>query len=222
MENKKQADEEKIFFEKNLDDKQWNRKDSFTLSKVWQEAISEAAEVVKKGGIILYPTDTIWGIGCDATNEKAVERVFKIKERPSSKAMLLLIDSDAKLSNYVKQVPSMAYQFIDCAVHPLTIIYPGARNIAPALIPTEGTIGIRITKEPFSQKLCQTIRVPLVSTSANLSGAPSPRFFAEISPEIISRVDYVVPIRQDETEIKSASEIIKLGVNNEVEIIRSV
>ncbi|KXB37304.1 Sua5/YciO/YrdC/YwlC family protein [Bacteroidales bacterium KA00251] len=191
-----------------------------SLSKEWQAAVLEAAKVVKAGGVILYPTDTIWGIGCDATNEKAVERIFTIKERPSNKAMLLLIDSDAKLPWLVKEVPSIAYDLIDSAVHPLTIIYPGARHVAPALIPEEGTLGIRITRELFSQSLCKNIGVPLVSTSANLSGHPSPRTFAEIDPEIIHRVDYVVPVRQNETAPHTPSEIIKLGVHNEVEIIR--
>lgn len=192
------------------------------LPKEWQEVVREAAKVIQSGGVILYPTDTIWGIGCDATNEDAVKRVFEIKERPSNKSMLLLLDNEAKLPWLVKEVPSMAYDLIECAVHPLTIIYPGARHVAPQLISEEGTIGIRITEEAFSKSLCKAIGVPLVSTSANLSGQPSPRYFAEINPEVIARVDYVVPVRQDETIPHTPSEIIKLGIHNEVEIIRAI
>lgn len=190
------------------------------LPEDWVDAAKQAVKVIQQGGVILYPTDTIWGIGCDATNEEAVERIFAIKNRPSNKAMLLLIDNDAKLQGLVSKVPSMAYELIDMAIKPLTIIYPGARNVAPQLIPPEGTIGIRITHEPFSNLLCKLARVPLVSTSANISGSPSPDTFLAIDSHILSAVDYVVPIRQDETTPHTPSDIIMLGPNNEVKVIR--
>ena len=190
------------------------------LSLEAKKAIREAVSVLRKGGIILYPTDTIWGIGCDATNEEAVERIFKIKHRPSSKAMLLLVDSDAKLNGLVREVPSIAYDLIDVAIHPLTLIYPGARNIALALIAEDGSVGIRITKEPFSHALCKAAGVPLVSTSANISGAPTAGCFAEISEEILQAVDYVVPVRQDEPAGAHASEILAVGVDGSIKVIR--
>lgn len=190
------------------------------LPPSWEEAAREAAKVVLRGGVILYPTDTIWGIGCDATNKTAVERVFTIKGRPNGKAMLLLLDNEAKLPYYVGQVPSMAYELLDVAVSPLTIIYPEGRNIAPLLLAEDGSIGIRITKEAFSRRLCELCKVPIVSTSANFSGEISPKVFAEINPDLIALADYVVPIKRDETASHRASEIIKLGKGNEVEVIR--
>ncbi|MBB6275257.1 L-threonylcarbamoyladenylate synthase [Porphyromonas circumdentaria] len=191
------------------------------LTNDYKQAVREAAEVVKKGGIILYPTDTIWGLGCDATNEQAVQRIYKIKKRAESKSMLILIDTDAKLSGLMEEVPSIAYDLIDASVSPLTIIYPKGRNVAPSLLSEERTIGIRITKEAFSQALCKAIRVPLVSTSANLSGDSSPSIFSEISSEIKEAVDYIVPVRQKETTPAKASQIIALGIHGEVKIIRS-
>lgn len=192
------------------------------LPKEWLLAARKAADIVLKGGVILYPTDTIWGLGCDATNEAAVKRVYDIKKRTDDKAMLLLIDHEAKLPGLVASVPFMAYALLDAAIRPLTIIYPAARNVASTLIPKEGTIGIRITKEPFSQALCKAAGVPLVSTSANISGSPAPSTFAEISKEIITQVDYVVPVRQEERACHHASEIIALGANNEVKVIRTL
>ena len=190
------------------------------LSVEAREAIREAVRVLRGGGVILYPTDTIWGIGCDATNEAAVKRVFEIKHRPTSKAMLLLIDSDAKLPGLVREVPSIAYDLIDVAVRPLTLIYPGARNVAPELIAEDGSVGIRITREPFSRALCRVAGVPLVSTSANVSGEPSASCYAEISAEILQAVDYIVPVRQEEPSGAHASEIIAVGVDGSVKIIR--
>ncbi len=192
-----------------------------TLTEEYKRAVQEASKVVKAGGIILYPTDTIWGLGCDATNEEAVQRIFTLKGRAESKAMLLLIDSDAKLRGLVREVPDIAYQLIDAAVSPLTLIYPGGRNVASSLIAPEGTLGIRITHEAFSRALCAAVRVPLVSTSANLSGQPAPKIFAEISEEIKAAVDYVVPVRQDECTPARPSEIISIGLGGEVKILRS-
>ncbi len=182
--------------------------------------IKKATEVISKGGIILYPTDTIWGIGCDATNEEAVKRIYEIKKRSDCKAMLVLIDNDVKLSYYIHDVPEIAYDLIEVSDRPLTIIYPGARNVAPNLIGSDGSLGIRITKELFSKTLCERSRKPIVSTSANISGEPSPRFFSEISEVIKKSVDYIVTYRQDEKSESNPSQIIKLGVGGQIEIIR--
>ena len=172
------------------------------------------------GGLILYPTDTIWGIGCDATNEEAVRRVYELKRRSDHKAMLLLMDSSAKLNYYVQEVPDVAWDLIELADSPLTVIYSGARNVAPNLLAEDGSVGIRITQEEFSRKLCERFRKPLVSTSANVSGEPSPANFSEISPTIKAGVDYIVRYRQDDLSKAAPSHIIKLGAGGLVKIIR--
>ena len=151
--------------------------------------IRKACEVMEKGGVILYPTDTIWGIGCDATNEEAVKRIFEIKHRADSKAMLILIDTAAKLNYYVKDVSDVAWDLIDLADKPMTIIYDGARNLAPNLLAEDGSVGIRVTNESFSKQLCQRFRKAIVSTSANISGNPSTANFSEIREEIKQAVD---------------------------------
>ena len=184
------------------------------------DEVKKAVEVLRQGGVILYPTDTIWGLGCDATNETAVKKVYDIKRRAETKSMLVLIDSPAKLQAYVSEIPDMAWELIELTTKPLTIIYPGARNLASNLINDDNTIGIRVTEEAFSKKLCEMFRKPVVSTSANISGEKSPALFAEISKEIISQVDYVVNYRRDEDQPAKASSIIKLGVKNEIQIIR--
>lgn len=184
------------------------------------EDIKQALEVLKKGGVILYPTDTIWGIGCDATNPEAVKRVYEIKKRADSKAMLVLIDSPAKLNYYIKDVPPMAWDLIELTTKPLTIIYDGARNLAENLIAEDGSVGIRVTNEEFSRQLCFRFRKALVSTSANVSGEPSPKNFGEIADEIKLAVDYIVGYRQNEKEAGKASSIIKLGVSGQVKVIR--
>ena len=172
------------------------------------------------GGLILYPTDTIWGIGCDATNEEAVRRVYELKRRSDHKAMLLLMDSSAKLNYYVQEVPDVAWDLIELADSPLTVIYSGARNVAPNLLAEDGSVGIRITQEEFSHKLCERLRKPLVSTSANVSGDPSPANFSEISETIKAGVDYIVRYRQDDLSKAAPSHIIKLGAGGLVKIIR--
>ncbi|MDD4822548.1 MAG: L-threonylcarbamoyladenylate synthase [Bacteroidales bacterium] len=184
------------------------------------EEIKKAIEVISKGGVILYPTDTIWGIGCDATNEEAVKRIYEIKKRSDSKAMLVLIDNEVKLNYYMHEVPEIAYDLIEVSDRPLTIIYPGARNVASNLIGSDGTLGIRVTRELFSRTLCERARKPIVSTSANINGESSPRFFSEISEEIKNSVDYIVQFRQDDRTEASPSQIIKLGVGGQIEIIR--
>ncbi|GET26898.1 threonylcarbamoyl-AMP synthase [Prolixibacter sp. NT017] len=186
----------------------------------FREDIRQALEVLKKGGIILYPTDTIWGIGCDATNAEAVARVSELKKRESSRSMLVLMENPNLLNSYIEEVPEVAWDLIDVADKPLTIVYPGAKNLAKNLIAEDGSIGIRITEEPFTQQLIQRFHKPLVSTSANISGEPSPAFFDEVAPEIIEGVDYVVQYRQDERMPSSPSSVIKLGVGGEVQILR--
>lgn len=184
------------------------------------EDIKKACEVMAAGGLILYPTDTIWGIGCDATNEEAVRRVYELKRRSDHKAMLLLMDSSAKLNYYVQEVPDVAWDLIELADSPLTVIYSGARNVAPNLLAEDGSVGIRITQEEFSHKLCERFRKPLVSTSANVSGEPSPANFCEISETIKAGVDYIVRYRQDDLRKAAPSHIIKLGAGGLVKIIR--
>lgn len=186
----------------------------------YRDDIRWAVEVMNRGGVILYPTDTIWGIGCDATNEKAVRRVFRIKRRDDAKALISLVDSEAKIQFYVRDVPDVAWQLIELAESPLTIIYDNARNLAPSLLAADGSAGIRLTAEPFSKQLCMRMRRAVVSTSANLSGEPSPRCFADISPEIRAAVDYVCTSRREETTNPPASHIIKLGNGGLVKVIR--
>ena len=182
--------------------------------------IKKAVEVLRSGGVILYPTDTIWGIGCDATKKKAVDRIYKIKQRNDSKNMLLLIDNPSKLNSYIDEVPEIAWDLIDVSDKPLTIIYPGAKNLPDNLVAADGTIGIRVTGEEFSMNLCRRFRLPLVSTSANISGKPAPGNFSEIDQEIIKQVDYVVQYRQDDLSKAAPSGIIKLGKGGEVTVIR--
>lgn len=190
------------------------------LTKDQLQDIAEAVRVIKSGGIILYPTDTIWGIGCDATNPEAVARVYALKQRIDSKALICLLGSDASLGLYVSEVPAVAYDLIEYAERPLTIIYDGARNLAPNLLAEDGSIGIRITKEEFSQTLCMRCKRALVSTSANISGQPSPASFADIAPELLEGVDYVCTSRRNEKPQARPSSILKLSATNEIKIIR--
>ncbi len=185
-----------------------------------QNEINKALEVLHAGGVILYPTDTIWGIGCDATNAEAVRRVYEIKQRADSKSMLVLLHHDSRLQGYVQEVPDMAWELIDLATSPLTIIYPQAKNLAPNLIAADGSIGIRITNEAFSQKLIERFRKPIVSTSANIAGQASPAFFDQIDESIRSQVDYVVQWRQDERTKNKASQIIQFFEDGSFAIIR--
>lgn len=168
----------------------------------------------------MYPTDTIWGIGCDATNEEAVRRVYEIKHRADSKAMLVLVDSPVKVDFYVSDVPDVAWDLIELTTKPLTIIYSGARNLAPNLLAEDGSVGIRVTQETFSMQLCRQFRKAIVSTSANISGQPSPASFSEISEDIKRAVDYIVNYRQEETGHPKPSSIIKLGQGGVINIIR--
>ncbi len=185
------------------------------------EDIKSALEVLQKGGVILYPTDTIWGLGCDACNEKAVQRIYDIKNQGAKKNMLVLMENLALMERYVDEVPEIAYDLIELSDQPLTIVYDGAKNLAQNLIADDGSIGIRITTERFSSELIKKFKRPIVSTSANVHGKKAPACFDEIDPEIIDAVDFVVKYRQDETNNAVPSGIIKLGRRGEIKIIRT-
>ena len=190
------------------------------LSPESKEDIRRAVEVMNKGGIILYPTDTIWGLGCDATNADAVRRIYEIKQRTDAKALISLVDSETKVQFYVKEVPEVAWDVMELSERPMTVVFDGGRNLAPNLLAEDGSVAIRITKEAFSKELCMRMKRAVVSTSANISGQPAPRCFAEISEEIKEAVDYICTSRQDEPPTQTASSIIKLGAGGEVTIIR--
>jgi L-threonylcarbamoyladenylate synthase len=185
-----------------------------------QNDINKALEVLKSGGVILYPTDTIWGLGCDATNPDAVKRIYDIKKREDSKSMLVLMGNPALLERYVDEVPDVAWDLVEITTTPLTVIYPGAKNLAANLIAEDGSIGIRFTKEDFTTRLLQRFRRPIVSTSANISGEVAPAFFDEISEEVKEQVDYIVEYRQDDITPAQPSGIIKLGPGGQIDIIR--
>lgn len=186
----------------------------------YQDDIDAAVDVMRRGGVILYPTDTVWGIGCDATNTEAVARIYEIKRRADAKSMLVLVDSLAALESIIPEVPEVAYDMIELAIRPMTIIYDGARGVAPNLLAEDGSLGVRLCKEAFSAALARQMRTPIVSTSANISGEPTPLIFSAISQEIIDAVDYVVGYRQGDTKTAPPSQIIKLGSKGEVKIIR--
>lgn len=201
-----------------------------------KEDLQQALQVLRSGGIIVYPTDTVWGIGCDATNVEAVKRIYALKQREDSKSMLVLLDSAAKLNYYV-DVPEAAEMLLEATppqpspqgreidpcedeTKPLTLIYPNARHLAQNLIAEDGSIGIRITSEPFSQALCAQLKRPIVSTSANISGHPSARFFHEIEQAILEGADYVCLFRREDETPHQPSTIIKINVDNSFKIIR--
>jgi len=182
--------------------------------------IEKALTVLKNGGVILYPTDTVWGLGCDATNEEAVEKINTIKGRSSDKSFIILVDNDSKLQSYAEDIPEVAYDLIEYAENPLTIILSGAKNLAKNVISADGSIGVRVVKHEFVHPLLQRFRKPITSTSANISGQPSPRFFDEIDESIKDAVDYVVDWRQDDKEPKKASTIMKLSPSGQFSFIR--
>ncbi|WP_430814168.1 L-threonylcarbamoyladenylate synthase [Carboxylicivirga sp. RSCT41] len=182
--------------------------------------LKQALEVLRNGGVILYPTDTIWGIGCDATNAEAVERIYKLKQRLNTKGMLVLLDNTAKLGGYVNDIPEVAYDMAELTTKPLTIIYDDAKNLPSNLLGEDGSIGIRITEEKFSNQLCARFKKPIVSTSANISGESSPLNFGEVSDVIKTGVDYIVNFRQEEINNPQPSSIIKLTKDGQVKIIR--
>ena len=185
-----------------------------------EEDIRNAVKVLREGGIILYPTDTVWGIGCDATNAEAVAKVYKIKHRNDSKALICLVDSDARLQRYVRNVPAVAWDLLDAATKPTTVILDGAVNLASNLIAEDGSIALRITKEPFSHELCYRFQKALVSTSANISGEPAAQNYKDIAQELLNSVDYVCWSRRQEHKPHTPSSIIRLKPDGEVTIIR--
>lgn len=184
------------------------------------EDIRAAVDVMRRGGLVLYPTDTVWGIGCDATNDEAVRKVFALKRRADAKALITLVSDVAMLERYVDEVPEVAYQLIDCAVSPITIVYDRGVGVAPSLLASDGSIGIRVTSEIYSRSLCRAMRRPVVSTSANISGVVTPQCFASIAPEIIDGVDYVAAYRRDDTSPSVPSSVIKISRGGVFTILR--
>jgi len=184
------------------------------------EVLEKAARIIVEGGTILYPTDTIWGIGCDATNPAAVQKIYQIKQRSDKKSMLVLMDDPSMLRHYLQHVPEQADHLMAKAEKPVTIIYPGSTNFAVNLPAEDGSIGIRITRDAFCRRLIRRTGRPIVSTSANISGEPPPKTFREISSVILQAVDYVVPLRQEEKEPTVPSTIIRLDNEGRVTIIR--
>jgi len=183
--------------------------------------LEETVATLRRGGIILYPTDTVWGIGCDATNEEAVRRIYELKRREDSKSMLVLVAETHEVERLISEVPEVAYDLMELAVRPITIVYTsGASGVAPSLIGEGGSLGIRQTREAFSSALCRQLRHPIVSTSANISGEPTPLLFSGISEEIRSGVDYIVRYRQEDTTPREPSQIIQLGTGGEVKVLR--
>jgi L-threonylcarbamoyladenylate synthase len=181
--------------------------------------VHNSYEILKEGGIILYPTDTVWGIGCDATNADAVAKIYALKQRDDSKSMIVLMNGEKMMYNVFKEIPDVAWEIWDLSEKPTTLILDNPRNVAPNIIAEDKTLGVRIIKEPFCFKLLERMKRPLVSTSANISGMFAPKTFKEISPEIIKGVDYVVNLQQDKV-CKNPSTIIKLSLDNQVKIIR--
>ena len=181
--------------------------------------VHKAYEIIKEGGIILYPTDTVWGIGCDATNPTAVAKIYKLKKRAETQSMIVLMNGEKMIYNVFKDIPEVAWQIIDLSENPTTLVLDKPRNIAANLIAPDQTLGIRIVKDPFCFKLLEKMKKPLVSTSANISGQPTPKSFKEISPEIIKGVDYVVNLHHEKIAGKPST-IIKLSADSQVKIIR--
>jgi L-threonylcarbamoyladenylate synthase len=189
--------------------------------KTFEEEVSVAVDALRQGKVILYPTDTIWGLGCDATNPKAIDRLFKIKHRKENKSIICLIDSDQRLKEYVKVIPSIAYDLIRNAANPISIVFPGGMNLAKNAISSDGSVCIRVTTNEFCISLVQKLGKAIASTSANISGEPTALFFNQISPEIINTADHIVGLFQDEIHLPKASTIIKIEANGQFEIIRA-
>ena len=189
--------------------------------KAVREDVDRACKVMQKGGIVVYPTDTIWGIGCDATNAEAVARIYEIKRRADNKALITLVPYAGWLENYVEEVPEVAWELIDVATDPMTIVYAKGKNLASTLMGEDGSVGVRVTSEFYSQQLALRMRRPIVSTSANVSGEAAPRVFKEISRAILEAADYVAEYRRDDDSIGKASTVIKLGSGGLIKILRS-
>lgn len=195
-------------------------KQRYMPSDELQAEVQKTVEVLKQGGIILYPTDTLWGIGCDATNEVAVSKIYSLKQRAESKSMLLLIDDMKRIGRYVRQLPEIAFDLVELAESPTTIIYPGAVNLPTNLLAEDGSVGIRVCRHEFCQQLIYRLGRPIVSTSANVSGAVAPKRLAEVDKEIKEGVDYIVSPAFEGRPTFKPSAIVKLGLKGEVEVIR--
>jgi L-threonylcarbamoyladenylate synthase len=187
---------------------------------IFEEDIRNSLKVLKEGGVILYPTDTVWGLGCDSTNNEAVKKIFSIKKRNESKSLIVLVNSVAMLERYIKELPDIALELIEVSDKPLTIIYPAARNLASEIVADDGSVGIRVCTEDFCSELIGRFRRPVVSTSANISGEPSPGCFSEISEYIIKAVDYTVGYKREDRQKMSPSPVIKIEQNGVIKIIR--
>jgi L-threonylcarbamoyladenylate synthase len=185
-----------------------------------EEEIRKALEALRTGGTILCPTDTIWGISCDATSKEAVEKIYAVKERDPSKSLIVLVDDEKWLNKYLKEVPAMAWDLIEMSEKPLTIIYDDARGLAPNAIAADGSVAIRVCRDEFLRRLIHKFGKPIVSTSANISGRPSPSSFSEIDERVLAAVDHVVNWRQEERGHASASSIIRIKLSGEVKVIR--
>ena len=185
-----------------------------------EEDIKKAIQCMRKGGVILYPTDTVWGSGCDATNKEAVAKVYSIKQRDDSKALICLVDSEARLQRYFRNVPNVAWDLLEAAMKPTTVILDDVVNVAENLVAEDGSLAMRITSEPFSKELCYRFQKPIVSTSANVSGEPAASNYEDISDVILNAVDYVCWSRRQEHKPHTPSSIVKLGRNGEVAVIR--
>ncbi len=187
--------------------------------EVMQEELEKAIAVLEKGGVLIYPTDTVWGMGCDATNPTAVEKLSELKNRGEGKSYIVLLDDDRKLNRYVKEVPEVAWDILDYANRPTTIVYPQGVNLAKNVLGKDGSVAIRIVKDGFVKRLLQRFKKPIVSTSANFSGEPSPKNYKDISNSIKEKVDGVVSLPEEQAEEKPSA-IIKLQIDGQVEIIR--
>jgi L-threonylcarbamoyladenylate synthase len=185
-----------------------------------ENEIQQCLQVLKSGGLILYPTDTVWGIGCDARNEAAVERIYKLKKRSDNKSMIVLLENENQINKYVRHVPAVAWDIIEFSEQPLTIIFEQAGSVAPALLGDNNSLAIRICKDAFCNRLIHKLGRPLVSTSANISGQPTANTFSKIDDVIKNGVDYIVKHRQNETSMKQPSKIISLKTNGEIKVIR--
>jgi L-threonylcarbamoyladenylate synthase len=185
-----------------------------------QNTYHEAIQTLKSGGVLLYPSDTIWGLGCDVRNEQAIDKILELKNRPSTKGLIVLISKIEQLSEYVEQVPDLAWDLVEFAEDPLTIIYPKGKNVSPSLLGTDGSIAIRLVKDEFCKGLIYRYQRAIVSTSANLSGEPSPLNFAGIAPSIVSRVDGILKNPAGDGPVKKASKIVQLGLHGDYKLIR--
>lgn len=186
----------------------------------FEEDLRKSLEVLRAGGVILYPTDTIWGLGCDATNQSAVQKIFDIKARSENKTLLVLADSEGMLERYVKEIPEIALQIISVSDTPVTIVYPKGKNLAPGICQNDGSVGIRICSEPFCNELISRFRKPIVSTSANISGKDSPSCFSDVEESLTKAVDYVVKYRQDDQKKHKASSVIRVDLDGTIKILR--